>query len=107
MSQTDRNSQESTSGAKRVVSSELRALLDKVSAELEHQTKQFAFVTRLDFWIQFSIISAVFVIIMTLLGSTWSGLFLVAIISGVLTGLRWLQAQTITAAIDKIRDILK
>jgi hypothetical protein len=93
--------------SQRIASSELRGILEKIGTELENQTKQFAFVSRLDFWIQYSLLAAVFVIIMTLLGSAWVGIFLVMIISAVLVGLRWLQAQTVLTAIDRIRDILK
>jgi hypothetical protein len=94
-------------GAKQIAGSELRALLQKIGAELENQTKQFSFLTRLDFLIQFSGVSAVFVIIMTLLGNPWVGLFLVAMICGVLIGLRWIQMQGVLTSIDKIKDILK
>jgi hypothetical protein len=107
MSDRDQNYADSRADGKRLVSIELKSLLEKIGTELESQTKQFAFVTRLDFWIQFSLVAAVFVTIMTLLGSAWVGLFLVIIISAVVTGLRWLQAQTVLAAIDKIKDILK
>jgi Flp pilus assembly protein TadB len=92
---------------RRAASGELKALLAKIGLELESQTKQFSFMTRLDFLIQFSGVSAIFVIVMTLLGSPWVGLFLVAMICGVLVGLRWIQVQGVLNAIDKIRDILK
>ena len=98
---------ETSASSRRLASGELKSLLEKVSGELEQQTKQFAFLTRLDFLIQFSAVAAVFVLIMTLLGNAWVGVFLVIIICCLLLGLRWLQVQLVLTSIDKIREILK
>ena len=92
---------------KQAASSELRTLLQKISAELENQTRHFAYVTRLDFLMQFAGVSAIVVIIMTLLGNPWVGLFLIVIISSVLIALRWIHVQGVLTSIDKIKDILR
>lgn len=86
---------------------EMRALLAKVGIELEAQTKQFAFVTRLDFLIQFSVVAAIFVVVMTLLGNAWVGVFLVMLIGGLLVALRWIQMKGVLDAIEKIREIVR
>jgi Flp pilus assembly protein TadB len=92
---------------RQIASSQFRALLQSISAELEKQTAQFAYVTRLDFLIQLCVVMAIFVVIMTLLGNPWVGVFLVVIMSGVLVALRWIQVQSVVTSIDKIKDLLR
>ncbi len=87
--------------------SEFRATLEKIGVELENQTKQFSYVTRLDFLIQFSAVAAVMLVVMALLGQAWVGILFLIVICGLLGGLRWLQVQMVLGSIDKIRDILK
>ncbi|WP_234685133.1 hypothetical protein [Bradyrhizobium monzae] len=93
--------------SRQTASSEFRTRLQTIGAELESQTRQFAYVTRLDFLIQFCVVAAIFVIIMTLLGNPWVGIFLLAIVSSVLVALRWIQVHGVLTAIDKIKEILR
>jgi hypothetical protein len=98
---------EGSPSTQHIAATEFRATLEKIGGELESQTKQFSYITRLDFLIQFSAVAAVLVVVMTLLGHAWVGMFFVIVICGLLGGLRWLQVQMVLASIDKIRDLVK